>query len=340
MAAELKVLALDDPRWAAFCRGHDQAGIFHSPAWSDLLAQTYGLSIQAIVRQDESGILTAGLPFAAVQLPLARLRLVALPFSDHCAPLSGGPGQVGELVDRLRELHPGAALELRWTYPTRPGLAQAARHVLHLLPLEGGVDAAAARIHPMHRRNLRTARQRGVRVVLDDTGAALADFYRLHWLTRRRQGVPVQPVKFFKNLVAGFFPAGEGFFLLACQEDTCLAAALFLRWNDVLTYKYGASDPAGLPLRPNDLIFWEAIRWGCAHGCRSLDRGRTDLDNHGLRDFKTRWGAEETALVYTYFPQAPDPAESRLRRAASRAIRQLPPWFCRALGETLYRYAA
>ena len=68
--------------------------------------------------------------------------------------------------------------------------------------------------------------------------------------------------------------------------------------------------------------------------------GRTDLDNTGLRDFKTRWGAVESPLSYTYSPIAPASQSGKLRHALGTLIRSAPPWVCRAIGEALYRYAA
>ena len=96
-----------------------------------------------------------------------------------------------------------------------------------------------------------------------------------------------------------------GFIMAAYQGSKCLAAALFLTWNKTITYKYGASDPDGLSLRPNDLIFQEIIRYGCEHRFAALDFGRTDMGNTGLRRYKSCWGAIETPLVYSYAPSLP-----------------------------------
>jgi CelD/BcsL family acetyltransferase involved in cellulose biosynthesis len=109
----------------------------------------------------------------------------------------------------------------------------------------------------------------------------------------------------------------------------------------VIVYKYGASDPAFWGHRPNNLLFWHAIRWGCEHGYTSLDWGRTDFDNAGLREFKTGWGAVEEPLAYSVIAnQAPTAGSGRITRAMARVIRRSPPWVCRAMGEVLYRYAA
>ncbi len=160
---------MDDPRWAAFCRAHEAASIFHSPAWANLLTATYSLPAQALVLQDECGALVAGLPFISIHRAFNPLRIVSLPYSDHCVPLTTTPGQDSTLASGLQALYPGAALELRWAYPAFPGGQSRPMYVLHTISLAGGLDAATARIHTMHRRNVRAAQQRGIDIVIDQT---------------------------------------------------------------------------------------------------------------------------------------------------------------------------
>jgi CelD/BcsL family acetyltransferase involved in cellulose biosynthesis len=104
-----------------------------------------------------------------------------------------------------------------------------------------------------------------------------------------------------------------------------------------MTYKYGASVHGALALRPNNLLFMDAIRWGCENRQRVLDFGRTDLGNHGLLAFKRSWGAVETPLRYTYFGSDPPGRDGFARRALGGVIRRSPPIVGRLVGEALYR---
>ena len=114
-----------------------------------------------------------------------------------------------------------------------------------------------------------------------------------------------------------------------------------MSWNGTTIYKFGASDPEGLAVRPNHALFWTAIQESCARGDGRFDFGRTDLDNPGLRAFKASWGGVERPLVYSALePGAAAGGEGAVGRALGVAIRRGPPWLCRGLGETVYRYAA
>jgi lipid II:glycine glycyltransferase (peptidoglycan interpeptide bridge formation enzyme) len=156
--------------------------------------------------------------------------------------------------------------------------------------------------------------------------------------TRRKLGVPTQPKRFIRRF-GELFEAGLGFVQLVLDGDRPVAAAVFLVFNGTAVYKYGASDERALGKRPNNLLFSEAIRWACESGLRTLDFGRTDADNEGLRAFKRSWGAHEEELAYTYFADREPPAGPQLRdRVLAGALKRSPAGVSRLVGEALYRH--
>jgi CelD/BcsL family acetyltransferase involved in cellulose biosynthesis len=131
--------------------------------------------------------------------------------------------------------------------------------------------------------------------------------------------------------------------LVASVGNEPIAAAVFLAAGDTVIYKFGASDADAWRLRPNNALFWTAIRDACADGRRYLDFGRSDHESEGLRRFKSSWGAEELPLVYSSTRPtavAHTGLPGRLGRAASFVIRRSPPVVCRVIGRAFYRYAA
>ena len=190
-------------------------------------------------------------------------------------------------------------------------------------------------------RNIARGEREGVEVRAAATPGDVDEFYELHVRTRRRQGVPVQPRRFFDLLRARVLEPGLGTILLAYRDEIALAGALFLSWNGSTIYKYGASDPEGWPFRPNHMLFWVAIRDACLRGDHRFDFGRTDFDNPGLRAFKSGWGARERPLVYSALtPDALGGRHGLAERVLGAAIRRGPSWVCRGVGELVYRYAA
>ena len=165
-------------------------------------------------------------------------------------------------------------------------------------------------------------------------------FYGLHVETRRRLGVPVQPKRFFRLLWRELLERDLGFVLVAYHgEPGCVRRlSLVQRLAGLQVRSLGAR---GAQVRPNNLLFWHVIRWAAEEGYSALDFGRTDLDQQGLRSFKSGWGAVEEPLVYSYLAdQAPTTPVHRSSAFVAPLIRRSPEWVTRALGELLYRYAA
>ena len=59
---------------------------------------------------------------------------------------------------------------------------------------------------------------------------ALDAFYRLHLLTRRRLGVPIQPRKFFRGVQRWLIANGLAFVGLVKKQDAIIAAGVFLTY--------------------------------------------------------------------------------------------------------------
>jgi len=335
-----------DARWEAFVAKAPGANAFHHPAWLALLQRSYGYAIKACCLTDESGAIRAGLPVALVGGTLRRARLAALPFSDHCAPLTAegeGPALLSRLLDALDVLRRTLRVPLEIRAPVAPAAERQVVDAYHLheIALEADSDAVIPRFRRRSQilRGARRAEREGLTVEHRTDAAALAEFYELHVGTRRRQGVPTQPRSFILRF-ADLFAQGLGFVLVVRDGDRPIAAAVFLSFNGTLIYKYGASDPAALGKRPNNLLFLEAIRWGCQAGMRTLDLGRTDISHDSLREFKLSWGAEESTLEYYELAEGERRAEGAgLARHAAPLIRRSPPLVSRLIGEALYRYA-
>jgi CelD/BcsL family acetyltransferase involved in cellulose biosynthesis len=335
---------LADTRWGDLLERAPDATIFHHPGWLRLLRDTYRYELTACCVETDGG-LAAGLPIATVSSRLTGRRLVALPFSDLCPPLvapGAAPGAglaLAGALDTLRRRQ-GVALEVRGTGGALGGAPPGDRFHHHLLALEPDVAAVERRFaKPQVARGVRRALREGLTTELRTDAAALDAFYDLHVATRRRLGVPTQPHRFILAFRA-LFSQGLGFVLLVRRGERPVAAAVFLTFRETLTYKYGASDERFLAARPNNLLFMEAIRWGCEHGMRTLDFGRTHWHQEGLRAFKLAWGAEERELRYRNVGgTAPGGRNPRVERFVGAAIRRSPPVAGRVIGEVLYRHA-
>jgi lipid II:glycine glycyltransferase (peptidoglycan interpeptide bridge formation enzyme) len=124
----------------------------------------------------------------------------------------------------------------------------------------------------------------------------LKDFYGLQVLTRRHHGLPPQPFGWFSNLLDCL---GDQLTIRTASKDGApVAAIMTTRFKNTITYKYGCSNPSLNKLGGMPFLFWKTIEEGKASGATNFDLGRSDLDNHGLIDFKDRLGASQSRIVY------------------------------------------
>jgi CelD/BcsL family acetyltransferase involved in cellulose biosynthesis len=344
IVSPLLVLGPEDECWAEFVGSHPAALPFHHPSWSRVLSETYGYRSLVVAVVGASGRAEAGMPIIELRDAFRRSRWVSLPFTDRCPPLGLNPAMTDRLVALADQARAHANVVRLEVHADLPGDAvhRQPRGVTHLLTLSPDPWVTFSGFSRSQvQRNVHKAERSGLSLRRADAEPDVTEvFYRLHLRTRRRLGVPVQPRRFFHVLWKHVIAPGLGFVLLAYRTEVPVAGAVFLTAGKTVVYKFGASEPSSWPLRPNNLIFWNAIRWSCENGFGTFDFGRSDLHHTGLRSFKNAWGAVEESLVYASVGDKPPRLAPRGSSLLTPLIRRAPLWLCRAIGEAAYRRAA
>jgi len=341
-APELRVVnPLDDPNWDARLAGFPEAGIFHTRAWCRVLHETYGHR-PAYLWLESGNQPQVCLPLMEVRSRWTGRRGVSLPFTDFCGCLRTDPLAPARLVPALLELarnHNWRHVELRQPGFLLPEVEPSLRFLAHTVDLTGGPEAMRARMDSAARRNLRKAESSSLRVEIATSETAMAAYYQLHTLTRRRHGLPPQPWRFFENIVRFLIREDLGMIVLVRKDQTVVAGAVFLHFGREAVYKFGASDMNAQQWRPNNLAMWTAMRYYSLRDCTRLHLGRTSLGNEGLRRFKTGLGGREEPLpVYCLDPVTGRalPKTDRTEGLHTLIFRRLPlPWL-RWAGRVLY----
>lgn len=328
------------PEWNAFVASHPEATVFHTSAWCRVLTDTYGYKPAYIVSRDDSGAVTGGVPLMLVDSWLTSKRLVGLPFSDVCGPLLPENGDHELLAAALAEVERtrASSVEVRGRSGEMRGFSNGTVFLQHIIDLTGNLES---KVHNSARRAIRKAEKQGVSVRVSSELSDTRRFYDLMVHTRRKHGLLPQPWRFFKNIHKHLIAPGHGYLLLADHNGQTIAGDLLLQFRDQLTYKFNASDPRFLEVRPNNLLLWKAMHLGAKAGQSTLDLGRCELDNEGLRRFKLLWGAREQRVGYYHYPE--NVAGSALlsarptRAALSFFVKHAPNFALEGAGAALYR---
>lgn len=291
------------PKWDEQLAHHPAATFFHGTAWPRVLHKTYGHEPVYFCRFS-GGQLKQLLPVMEVSSPWTGRRGVSLPFADFCSPLNSGEEDLSALYAFAAEhgrRRNWRSFETRGCFHQWRGASRSLAFFGHVLSLESGEAALFKGLDGAVRRGIRKAEQGGVRVEFGNTIASVREFYALHCRTRRRHGLPPQPVEFFENIARYALEPGRGFVAIARREQQPLAAAVFFHEGRSALFKFGASDQAFQHLRPNNLLMWEGIKRCAAGGFAELHFGRTSLHNDGLRHFKLGFGAVEEPIEYAKY---------------------------------------
>jgi hypothetical protein len=294
---------LDHSKWDTQITPHPEATIFHRAAWAQVLHDTYGHAPVYFCRFS-GGELKQLLPVMEVSSPLTGRRGVSLPFADFCSPLNAGTEDVSELYSFAMEhgrKRNWKYFEARGRFNQWRGATPSVAFFGHTIHLAGGEAVMFKEMDGAVRRGIRKAEQAGVKVEFSNTVESMRIFYALHRCSRRRHGLPPQPIEFFENIARHIFGPGHGFVAIARHEGRPLAAAVFFHTGHLGLYKFGASDYEAQHLRPNNLLMWEAIKHCATLGLTELHLGRTSLFNDGLRHFKLGFGAVEETIEYAKY---------------------------------------
>jgi len=354
MAGQIRIVnPLNCAHWDELILSHRDCSFFHSSAWARVLVESYGYAPAYFAAYHSDRLLAdrfladrllALMPIMEVSSFLTGKRGVSLPFTDYSNPIADGSVEPQALLTQA--LQHGRRrgwkyLELRMGNSSFPSALPSQTYVGHTLDLTGTAEQIFSRFRSSTRRNIRKALQAGVEVTIDSSPDSIKEFYRLNCLTRKEHGLPPQPYEFFRNIGRHVLLKGFGSVILASYRGKVIAGAVFFHFGRKALYKYGASDRAYQSLRANNLVLWEAIQRYAQRGYQSLCFGRTEMENPGLRQFKSGWGTTEHWIHYYRYDfgkAAFTGSPSNVTGFHNPIFRNMPIPLLEKIGKVLYRH--
>jgi serine/alanine adding enzyme len=334
--------------WDAFVVATPGGALGHASAWAHILRETYGLAPHYLAARDARGALAGVLPLVCLRTLRGRRELVSLPFLDTGGVLAVDADAertlLGGARDLLREL--GArALELRQLAPLRDGTAVPAQSRVDLvLALQADEQAQWKALGAKVRNQTRKASQSDL--VPATPGAArdrVSGFFSPFAENMRDLGSPPHARRFYEVAAETF---GDRLSIhLALLNDRSVGGLVAIDFAATVTVPWASTLRAERARCPNNLIYWEAIRWAIARGARWFDFGRSPRES-GTHRFKLGWGAAERELAWVRFGPDGEPtaaATSRpggLAQRLARAWTRLPVGLATALGARLRPHLA
>ena len=331
------------PNWDNLLEGTEGNVFSNSVAWAKILSDSYNYK-PVYFSIFEGTRLSALIPVFEVRSAITGLRGVALPFTDYCTPINHGKKQFHILFNQIIaygkkrgwkyfEFRNGA----KYLHDETPSLS----YFGHILDLTDNGSQIYSRFRESTKRNVKKAVKQGVNIKLCTSLDAIKDYYKLHCITRKRQGIPPQPFIFFKRIHDCIISKNGGIVILGTYQNKILAGAMFFHFGDNVSFKFGASNKDYQNHRANNLVMWEAIKYYARSGYKSFCFGRTDLENQGLRHFKSGWGTTETLIPYYRYDLKKDTfvnKDEKIKPLYNKIFSKMPIPVLRMAGTLLYRH--
>ena len=175
-----------------------------------------------------------------------------------------------------------------------------------LLNIEKPEEDLLASFHSKTRYNIRLAEKKGVSIIDNSTEEGMEDYIRLMEETTKRQGFFNHNGEYFRRMFK-IFPTDTLRIFEAVYKEEVLTAWILFKFNGKLYYPYGASGNNHRELMPNNLIMWEAIKYGKELNCSVFDlwgclgpNPNTADSWYGFHKFKAGYNPQLVEYIGTF----------------------------------------
>jgi FemAB-related protein (PEP-CTERM system-associated) len=298
----MRVEWIEEPgeEWDAFVAVTPGSNLGHASAWAPVMRDAYGLVPHYLAARDDTGALAGVLPLVRFRGLRGARELVSLPFLDRAGLLARDREATDALLSAAltQASREGAtSLELRHDEP-RAGVPEGppVDRVDLVLRLEGDEDAQWKAIRAKVRNQTRKATKEGLRIAEGDPESLLQGFYQPFCVNMRDLGSPVHHRALFAAASRHFGSSLR--FIVVEGDDGPVGGLVAIHHGDTVTVPWASTLRAERRRCPNNLIYWEALRWAVGLGAHEFDFGRSPREG-GTWRFKKGWGAQERPLTWT-----------------------------------------
>jgi serine/alanine adding enzyme len=288
--------AQDLKAWDTYTEHSPKATFCHHSGWRSIIMRAYGHHPLYLAARSDGQ--TRGIfPLFEVKSRLFGKSLTSMPFLDYggiCADDKAFAHLLQEQALGLMQAHGVDVVELRQCEPVEQGASLRLDKVSMILDLSPGVEGLWRSFPGSVRNHVRKAQKSGLRTSIGG-GELLAEFYPIFAANMRELGSPVHHRAFFAHIFAEFGPQAK--LVLVRDGQRAVGGLVCLFFKDTATVPWSSSLRQCFSKCPNNLLYWEAMQYACARGCKRFDFGRSSVGS-GTYIFKHQWGAQPVQIYW------------------------------------------
>lgn len=329
-------------KWDEYVKQSPEGTFYHLTGWKKVIEKTLRLKPIYLMALNNADEIIGILPLFFMRDIVGRTYLVSIPFSAYAGVCTHEEDIKTRLFDKAKELayeNKVQYLEIRQLCEEVYKLPTKKDFVSMRLKLERDEEILwKSSLDLYARKRVRKASKKGITV--DFGKNYLDEFYEILSANVRDLGSPNYPKLFLKNFIEEFSDTAN--LIVARYQNKIIGGMIFVGYKNIILGTWAASLREYNKLGPNDLVYWEAIRYACKDGYDYFDFGRSSL-NSGTFDFKKKWGAQPMQLYYQYFfnksQKIPKVSASENKYQLAISLwKKMPISVANVLGPRLIRY--
>jgi Acetyltransferase (GNAT) domain len=265
-----------EEKWRAFLAESDYPSHYTAPEFflEPGFRDKNPFAVLSIVGDDVTAVLTGINDRGHVQSGLSVRPQMALSHrADRVRGLANlqagllAEAESGSLVDLFAWSDAGETIDARFLQKAYEGVV--------MLDLSRGPEALFRKFSENKRTNIKKAIRYGVSVETAKSPDDIAAYYAIYVDWSRRKALPVVGIGEFQET---FALSKNRVLFLARHEDKIIAGVVIRFFpGGIMEYAANSSLENALRVRPNDLLHWRAIEWGCAAGMMKYNLGGAHL---------------------------------------------------------------
>ncbi|ABL00075.1 FemAB family XrtA/PEP-CTERM system-associated protein [Pelobacter propionicus] len=285
--------------WDNYVTSHPEATNYHQSPWRRVVERSFGHRTHYLAATDDAGRIRGVLPLVHMDSRLFGSFLVSLPFFNYGGLLADSSEATRCLLRKAGELRAelnAGHVELRHCGNVVESLPSKQHKVTMILSLEKSEEAQWKGFNAKLRNQVRKAEKSGLVPALG--GLELLDgFYDVFARNMRDLGTPVYGKDFFRNVLTELPEASH--IISVSHNGRVIAAGIVTWFRDTIEIPWASSIADFKSMCPNNMLYWEAIRFAIGAGFEKFDFGRS-TPNEGTFNFKKQWGALAVQLHWQY----------------------------------------
>ncbi len=311
------------------------APVFYDPLWSRILKESMGYGqISLSFREGGKRLSLTG---SVIDLKVFRIFYSNFPYGGFVGDMDLFPGAQPRFEEELLKRKIDRIYVTRnhfCPFPDMEGYTRESAYQNILSLDEAGIRVFEKACKEKVNKNVKKAQREGVAVREVREPGDVEPFFEFYRETiRRKKGIQYWNRRFFDMVAESLSREGKYALLYAMYQGEPIGGILLIMSRQVVHYFAGASKESHLDLRPNDLLFFHAIRSSIEGGYKYFDFMLTDGHDENLLRFKKKWGS--ATYPFDKFHKDLSPLRSKVFDSLVRfytvtGLRNLFPWSARS----------